>query len=155
MRHLIIALTDTDEVVGRLHLYSNGRTADIWFSMAPWLEDADSLQAETLRLVIPWLRDEASMVMTTLEIPSDQNVTIAAARELGMPLAVRLREHIARPGHRVDLLLYQAPGPVWTYPEEAKPCVIPYWQASECTCVPSRKTTRRPWRSGLPLNQSP
>jgi hypothetical protein len=56
--------------------------------------------------------------MTTLEIPSDQNVTIAAARELGMPLAVRLREHIARPGHRVDLLLYQAPGPVWTYPEE-------------------------------------
>jgi RimJ/RimL family protein N-acetyltransferase len=118
-RHLIIGLTDTDEIAGCLHIYTNGQTADIWFSMAPWLDDADSLQADTLRMVIPWLRDEATMITTDLEVPADESRTIAAAEELGMQLAVRLREHIARPGHRVDLLLYQAPGPAWTYAEEA------------------------------------
>lgn len=117
-RHLIIALTDTDEIVGALHMVTNGRGADTWFSIAPWRDDADSLQADALRLVIPWLRDEAIMVATDTEIPADCTETIAAAEALGMRLAVRLREHVARPGQRVDMLLYQALGSAWTYPEE-------------------------------------
>lgn len=117
-RHLIIALTETDEIVGGLHLHTNGRVADIWFTFAPWRSDADSLQSDALRLVIPWLRDEATMITTDTIIPADYTSTIATAEELGMRMAVRLREHIARPGHRVDLLYYQALGPAWTYAEE-------------------------------------
>jgi RimJ/RimL family protein N-acetyltransferase len=118
-RHLIIALRETDEIVGRLNLFNNGREANIWFTMAPWREDADRLQAEALKIAIPWLRDEATMVTTDVEIAADLIETIASAEELGMVRSVRLREHIARPGYRVDVLIYQALGPAWSFGMEA------------------------------------
>jgi RimJ/RimL family protein N-acetyltransferase len=118
MRYLMIALTETDAPVGGMHMYTNGRVAYIWFVTAPWLEDADGIKADAMRLVVPWLRDEATMATTDVEIPSDQTQMIAAAEELGMRFAVRLREHITRPGHRVDLLKYQSLGPAWSFPEE-------------------------------------
>ena len=120
MRYLIMALTKTDEVVGCVYLFSNGRTAVVWFSTAPWRDDADALQSDTLRMVIPWLRDEATMACTDVELAADQTLSISAADELGMRLGVRLREHYTRPGHRVDKLIYQALGPAWTFPEEVQ-----------------------------------
>lgn len=120
LRYLIMALTETDEVVGCVYLYTNGRNANVWFTIAPWREDGDSLQADALRLVIPWLRDEATMAATDVEIASDHTLSMAAADDLEMRLSVRLREHYTRPGYRVDKLIYQALGPVWTYAEEAE-----------------------------------
>jgi RimJ/RimL family protein N-acetyltransferase len=116
-RYLIIASTETDEVIGAVHMYTNGRVAEVWFVTAPWIDDADGIRADALQLVVPWLRDEATMATTDVQIHADHVKTIAAAEELGMRLGVRLREHIARPGHRVDLLKYQALGPAWSFPE--------------------------------------
>jgi hypothetical protein len=47
-------------------------------------------------------------MIAVAHIAADETETVAAAEALGMTASVRLREHIARPGHRVDLLLYQA-----------------------------------------------
>lgn len=118
-KHLIIALNETDEIVGRFCLWSNGRIAVIWFRMAFVRDDADEIQADVLRITTPWLMNEASMFSLTAEIPSDCTATIAAAEQLGMQPSVRLREHIARAGHRVDLIYYQALGQTWGFPEEA------------------------------------
>lgn len=117
-RYLAIVLNDTDELVGCVNLLTNGRIADIWFNVAPWRDDRDSIQADALRLVVPWLRDEATMATTDVVFAEDHVLTAAAAEDMNMRLSVRLREHMARPGHRVDLLTYQALGPAWTYPEE-------------------------------------
>lgn len=119
--HLVIVRRDADDIVGGLKIYSNGRQAQLTFSMAPWLgaTEADGLRADALRLVIPWLRDEATMAATDVTIAADQEQTIAAAVELGMQQSVRLREFVARPGHRVDLLFYQALSIPWTFDKES------------------------------------
>ncbi len=117
-KHLIIAQNSDDTIVGRLCVWTNGRIADIWFQMNPVRDDNDALQAEVLGMVIPWLVDEASLLCVTCVVPADESETIAAAESLGMVPSVRLREQIARPGHRVDQIFYQALGKVWSFPEE-------------------------------------
>lgn len=116
-QHLAIIRSDTDEIAGGLVVRTNGRKAVLQFTAAPWDRNKDELWADTLRLVIPWLRDEGSMLSVNVAIASDQPASISAAGELGMQLSVRLREHVARAGHRVDNLRYQALGSMWT--EEA------------------------------------
>jgi hypothetical protein len=116
-QHLAVILKETDEIAGGLTSRTNGRKAVLSFTAAPWAADADRLRADTLRLAIPWMRDEASMLSVIIAMPADETASIAVADELGMRLAVRLREHLARPGHRVDLLLYQVLGPIWTEEE--------------------------------------
>lgn len=117
-KQLIIALNSDDTIVGRLTMWVNGRIADIWFQMDPVRDDNDTLQAEVLGLVIPWLVDEASLLCVTFSVPADESETIAAAESLGMVPSVRLREQIARPGYRVDEIFYQALGTAWSFPEE-------------------------------------
>ncbi len=117
-QHLAIVHAETDEIAGGLTLWTNGRNARLKFSAAPWLADGDTLLADTLHLVIPWLRDEASMLAVNIGIPADQTEALRVAEELGMQLGVRLRNHIARPGYRVDRLIYQALGPIWVEEEK-------------------------------------
>lgn len=114
-RRLAIGRVEGDEVIGGVLISSTDsfRTGSIALTMAPWLLDADALRAETVRLVVPWLRDESEMMVVSLAAAADEPETIAAAEELGMARAARLREWYARPGGRVDCLLYEALNPRW------------------------------------------
>lgn len=114
-RRLAIALGQDDEVVGSARVTSHNRfrTCRLEFEMAPWRDDADALRAEALGLLVHWLRDETELMVVTVELPADQPATIAAADAHGMVLNGRLREWFARPGGRVDCVVYQALNPRW------------------------------------------
>jgi RimJ/RimL family protein N-acetyltransferase len=111
--YLIICRTETDEIVGGVNLWINGRIANVSFKVAPWCEDAGLIRADALRVMVPWLRDEYDLMNTAFDLAADDVDAIAAAEELGLVLGARLREWIARPGHRVDQLMYQAVNPRW------------------------------------------
>jgi RimJ/RimL family protein N-acetyltransferase len=89
------------------------RTCDLTFEMAPWRDDADALRAEALGLLVRWLRDESELMVVAVQVPADQAATVAAAEAVGMVPNVRLREWFARPGGRVDCLLYEGLNPRW------------------------------------------
>jgi RimJ/RimL family protein N-acetyltransferase len=114
-RRLAIVLGEDDEVVGSARVTSHDwqRTCGVAFALAPWREDADALRAEALGLLVRWLRDESELMTVTAEIPADAPASIAAAEALGMVRGGRLRERYARPGARVDCLVYQALNPRW------------------------------------------
>jgi len=114
-RRLAIALGEDDEMVGSARVTSHDwqRTCRLAFAMAPWRDDRDVLRAEALGLLVHWLRDESELMTVTAEIAADQPASIAAAEALGMVRNGRLREWFARPGTRVDCLLYQALNPRW------------------------------------------
>lgn len=111
--HFAIARVADDAVIGGVTLDTDYRKARLKLHIAPWLPDADALRAAALRLVHPWIRDDLELMTFVLHIPADQPATIAAAEALGMVQGVRFREGIARPGHRVDELLYQALFAAW------------------------------------------
>jgi RimJ/RimL family protein N-acetyltransferase len=109
-----IARRDTDVLIGGLTLsVSHWRRAWLDLQLAPMLDDPDAWRAETLRLVIPWLRDEGEFMTVTVAIEADQPATVAAADALGMVQVARLRERVARPGGRMDQFRYQALNPRW------------------------------------------
>jgi RimJ/RimL family protein N-acetyltransferase len=112
---LAIVRTEDEVIVGSVQVVSRDghRTCRLAFHMAPWLPDADAVRAQALRVVVPWLRDQMELMVVTVPVPADQAETIAAAEALGMRLGVRFREPVARPGGRVDLLIYQALNPRW------------------------------------------
>ena len=98
-------------VVGGVTMsHPRDRTTDVQIRIAPSIEhaEADGLQAEVIRLLVPWARDELETMVVTVAIGSDQPASVTAAQELGMLPAARLREHLARPGRRADLLWFQA-----------------------------------------------
>ncbi|HUZ00724.1 MAG TPA: hypothetical protein VMU89_10260 [Thermomicrobiaceae bacterium] len=110
-RTLAIARNDGGEVVGGARLRIDGRSAQLGFHMAPWAPDADDLRGEALGLLVPWLRGELECLVVSTEIPADEAATLRAAEAAGMRCRVRLREHVARGGQRVDLLIYQSVDP--------------------------------------------
>jgi RimJ/RimL family protein N-acetyltransferase len=116
--YAIVRLAD-DAVVGGATLSSDWRKGTLLLHMAPWLSDADTLRAEALRLLVRWVREDIELMTVVTHIAADEAETIAAAEAIGMTADGRLREHIARPGHRVDLLLYQALFAPWR--ETAQP----------------------------------
>lgn len=105
----------SDEVVGAL-VEDSGHpvVAHIGTHMAPAVADADALRAEAVELVVPWIRDERQFRLVRMSIPADQTETISAAESVGMSLGARLRSYVARPGSRVDLLMYETVNPDWT-----------------------------------------
>jgi RimJ/RimL family protein N-acetyltransferase len=112
--YLALVRAGSDEIVGGASMWTDERrTGWVRIRMAPVLPDADVLRADSLRLLIPWWRDEHEFMAVTVEIAADEVETIAAAEELGMIPAVRWRENVARDDHYVDLLLYQALNPRW------------------------------------------
>ena len=114
VRHGSDGVGTSDCVIGGVRLlHPRARTSDLSVHPAPHLtfEESDALQAEVVRLVVPWVRDELEAMVLTLSIGSDQPDSIAAAEGLGMIRAARLREHLARSGKRADLLWYQALNP--------------------------------------------
>lgn len=114
-RRLAIVLAEDDEVVGsaRVSSHNGYRTCRLALVLAPWRDDADPLRAEALGLLVRWLRDETELMVVTVELAADEPAMIAAADALGMVRNARLREWFARPGGRVDCLVYQALNPRW------------------------------------------
>jgi len=114
-RRLALVRSQTDEIVGSVKLTSNDGFRRCWltFHMAPSTIDSDALRAEALRLIVRWLRDQVEVMVVSVEVAGDEAETIAATRDLGMTLGVRLREFVARAGCRVDRLTYQALNPRW------------------------------------------
>ena len=111
---LAIVRSVDDAVIGGVELeHPQGRIVYAVIRVGPWHADAeaDAIQADTLRLLVLWLRDEAEAMVVTVPIAADRALTISAAEELGMVLGTRLRQFVARAGGRVDLLEYQALNP--------------------------------------------
>jgi RimJ/RimL family protein N-acetyltransferase len=111
--HLVICRVNSDDIVGGVKLWTNYRHAELTIKTAPLVEDASAIRADAIRLLVPWLRDEQDMIATSFELAADDSEAIAAAEELGLRRSVQLREWIARPGHRVDLYVYQAVNERW------------------------------------------
>lgn len=114
-RHYVIAQLADDVPVGGARLaVQGGRRGFLTLTVAPWRDDADRLQAEALRIVVPWARDDLELMTLTVQLAADEAATITAAEALGLTPAARLREFVARPGRRVDRLLYQVLYAPWT-----------------------------------------
>jgi RimJ/RimL family protein N-acetyltransferase len=112
-RYVIVRL-EGDEIVGGVEIDDpDGRRCLLELSMAPWLSDPDEVRADALRILVPFLRDETELMVVGVWIAADQPATIAGAEAAGMVLGARLREFVARPGGRVDRLLYEALNPRW------------------------------------------
>lgn len=122
IRLMIVDLQTQDVVGGALVEHADRRVSEIRITVggpAPSPE-RQRISAVVLRLLVPWVMDELDMMTTRIDVPADETILIAAALGLGMREAVRLREHIARPSGRVDLLMLELVNPAWgTYPVEA------------------------------------
>jgi RimJ/RimL family protein N-acetyltransferase len=107
-QHYAIARVTDDVVVGGVTFWNDHRKGAFLFHMAPGLPEADALRGEALGLLVRWARDDLELMTVVAHLAADEMETIAAAEALGMTANGRLREQIARPGHRVDVLVYQA-----------------------------------------------
>lgn len=110
-RYLAICRTEGDEIIGGAKIQFRLRTASLSLQTAPWLDDAEQLQSEALRLLIPWLRDEWDLMVITLRFPDDLPELRATCEELGMLHTGTFREFYARPGGRANQLIYEALNP--------------------------------------------
>jgi hypothetical protein len=110
--YLAIVRSSDDQLIGSVIIEDQARrTAWLTIRTAPTVEESERLRAKVLRLIVPWLRDELEILVTRFDFPADEPVILETVEELGMKPAIRLREWFARPGHRVDLLGYQALNP--------------------------------------------
>lgn len=108
------------EIVAGIDVVSpRARRSWLRISPAAALEPAraDEVQAAILDLVVPWGRDELELMVLAVQIGADQPRSIAACQRHEMHLAARLREHLQRPGRRVDLLTWEALNPNWRTPD--------------------------------------
>ncbi len=65
------------------------------------------IRSDVLRVLLPWVMDELDLMIATIDVPADESTVIEAASEIGMNGVVRLREYVARPNGRVDLLMFE------------------------------------------------
>ncbi|MEJ7763473.1 MAG: hypothetical protein WKF80_11840 [Thermomicrobiales bacterium] len=79
-------------------------------------DEGDAIRTDLIPVMVRWMRDELGLMTVGMWLPSDDGSGIAAAGSTGMTLAVRLREHVDRPGGRVDLLRFEAVGKPWMIP---------------------------------------
>ena len=112
-KHYALCRLDGDAIVGSAKVWSDFRHASATFQMAPALPDADELRGDAIRVMTRWLRDEGEHLTVTFALASDEQASIAAAEAAGCIETARFREHIARPGHRVDKVYVQALNPRW------------------------------------------
>lgn len=118
-RHQLAVVRAADEqVVGGAMVESSNRDRKAWIEVhiAPWIEDADDLRADVVRILVPWLLDDHNMRRVDAILDSDHTAAISAAQSLGMFEEVRLRQFWRRPHGRVDALIYQILNPNEEHP---------------------------------------
>lgn len=76
-------------------------------------EERQRMRAAVLGLLAPWVMGELDLMTTRIDVPADETILIDAATRLGMVEAARLREHVARPAGRVDLLILELVNRDW------------------------------------------
>ena len=82
-RHYALCHASTDEVVGGVIVGIRHLVAEFIVTVAPWRDDADELRAEAIKLIVPWLSDEWSMVSVQAHMAADEPACIAPLRSLG------------------------------------------------------------------------
>ena len=116
-QYAIVRNSDDDIVGGAIVSVTTGdRKASVAFHMAPLLANADSLRADALRVVVPWLIEDHNMRRVDVTIASSDLETIREAENLGMFAGVRVRQFWLRPEGRVDAIIYQLLNPNMEHP---------------------------------------
>jgi RimJ/RimL family protein N-acetyltransferase len=112
-RRYALCETATDEVVGGVTVGIRHLVGEFVVKIAAWRDDADELQAEAFKLIVPWLSEEWGLVSVTAHLADDEPASEAAAVDLGMSHQATFREALVRPGGaRVDHLMFQKLGRV-------------------------------------------
>ncbi len=113
IRLMIVALA-SGEIVGGLIVHrSASRTSQLALTVGERVPQRAQVQAEVLRLAVPWLLNEVGLMTVTIRIPADETSMLTAAEGAGMHTAVRLREYVVRPGGRVNLLTMERVNEDW------------------------------------------
>lgn len=113
IRLMIVAL-DSGEIMGGLLVHrSANRTSQLTLTVGERVPQRAQVQAEVLRMVVPWLLNEVGLMTVSIRIPADETSMLNAAEGAGMRTAVRLREYVVRPGGRVDLLTMECVNAEW------------------------------------------
>jgi ribosomal-protein-alanine N-acetyltransferase len=106
-----------DVAVGSVWYRAEGwRWADASVHANPVLaaETRAAIKAELVGLLIPYLVMERDLISVWFETEAGESVVEAAAAEIGMRKAFRLREALLVNGERRDQVCYEALHPVWT-----------------------------------------
>jgi RimJ/RimL family protein N-acetyltransferase len=113
----LIACRRSDDVaVGSVWFRAEGwRWADAAVHANPALaaETRAAIKAELLGLLIPYLVMERDLITVWFETASGEAAVEAAAAEIGMRKAFRLREALLVEGDRRDQICYEAIHPTW------------------------------------------
>lgn len=110
IRLMVVDLATSTVVGGALVERTDNRVSDLRITVGgPELshEEHQRMRAAVLGLVAPWVMNELDLMTTRIDVPADEAILIDAAIQLGMLEAARLREHVARPTERVDLLMLE------------------------------------------------
>ncbi|HEV2128097.1 MAG TPA: GNAT family protein [Thermomicrobiales bacterium] len=116
IRLMIVDLVTDAVVGGAIVERDDNRVSKLVITVGgpdPTGEAAQRVRAAVLRLLVPWVMGELSLMTTVIDVPADETILIDAAKDLGMVEAVRLREHILRPSGRVDLLMLELVNRQW------------------------------------------
>lgn len=113
---LLICRRSDDRPVGsvKVELFAY-RIGDLRFTIdrTRTEEEQAEIVAEVMRFLIPFLIDERHVMSVTVWRPAGEAAVDAAAKELGMRLAIRRREATLVRGQRRDVLTYEKLNPVW------------------------------------------
>jgi RimJ/RimL family protein N-acetyltransferase len=92
---------------------SSNRVAALHVQVPPGDPDRELILRDILALTVPWLLHEVGLMTVVLGTPADDTGMVEAALQAGMVEAVRRREHILRPGGRMDLLQLERVNRTW------------------------------------------
>jgi RimJ/RimL family protein N-acetyltransferase len=111
--------------------------------------DGARVQAEMLRLLVPWLSAEQHVPALYLRTDADLEPVATAAEAVGMRLAVRLRDGVWRDGRHRDRVIYEYLDPAWVARlGDPGPGIA---DAGEPVAAPRAPAPRRDAGAALPL----
>ena len=113
IRLMIVGL-DSGETLGSLVVHRSGnRTSRLTLTVGADVQRRAQIERDALGLAVPWLLNEIGLMTVTIQVPADETTRVSAAEAAGMSIAVRLREYIARPDGRTDLLTLERINEEW------------------------------------------
>jgi RimJ/RimL family protein N-acetyltransferase len=114
-QRLIACRRGDDRPVGSLRTgtwsWMNCDISDIFAD--PLLNDAATIRAEMLRLVVPWLLEEREFITIVATSHGADQAVAEISREFGGRQASRLREALWQDGCRLDEIAYEFINPAW------------------------------------------